>query len=142
MYHITQNFGGQNIGGLAALYSKIARIKVFGGLVANRPRFSTAKVLCYTVCTCHPVCTYVTQCVFIISEKSIYCTDLNLAVVYQKIVKIANDHLIANVQYKLVGLPQGFESKNFSWFSRLPSKPQNLNIVTACALNNNHAPMQ
>ena len=31
-----KHFGGQNIGGLTTLHCKMARIKVFGGLVVNR----------------------------------------------------------------------------------------------------------
>ena len=71
LYRITQNFGSRkawwitvqkhfgrkNIGGLAALHSKSARIKLYwqikfwwiGHKLPNMSKFSTAKVLCYTV---------------------------------------------------------------------------------------------
>ena len=80
-WNITTNkhFGIQNIGGLATLHSKIARIKIVGGLVSNCRihQFSSVKILCYTVtrkskgqieqeslyvCTRVRVCMYVCIC--------------------------------------------------------------------------------
>ena len=49
-----KHLGGQNIGGLAALYSKLARIKIvdeynYDSEPPNPPKFPTSKVLRYMV---------------------------------------------------------------------------------------------
>ena len=83
-----KHFGGQDIGGLAVLHTKVVRIKVFGRLVTNRQIGSSFLPPCYVVFIHQTFAKHYRQQIFLL-----YCTFWRAVFSLSKSVLVDYQHM-------------------------------------------------